>query len=40
MDRIPLHNDLNLLSADVIRLHSLLPRGLATGDAMLPSNLR
>jgi hypothetical protein len=40
MDRIPLHEDLNQLRADVIRLHNLLPHGLATGAAMLPTNLR
>jgi molecular chaperone DnaK len=40
LERIPLDEDLNQLSADVARLHSLLPRGLAGGEAMLPTNLR
>ncbi len=40
MERIPLHEDLNQLKADVIQLHSLVPRGLAGGEAMLPTHLR
>ena len=38
--RIPLHEDLHQLRADVIQLHSLLPRGLAGEGSLLPTHLR